>query len=96
MSSPKKTTPAKAAPKGEVRAMLSDWLDRWRDVATNKPLGDVLAGVTVAAVALPLNVGLAVACGLPPVAGLIAGALGGFVAAALRRRPAARTGLPLR
>lgn len=92
MSSPKKTTPAKAAPKGEVRAMLSDWLDRWRDVARGKPMGDVLAGVTVAAVALPLNVGLAVACGLPPVAGLIAGALGGFIAAALGGAPLLVTG----
>ncbi|MFS8071598.1 MAG: SulP family inorganic anion transporter, partial [Byssovorax sp.] len=50
-------------------------------------MGDVLAGVTVAAVALPLNVGLAMACGLPPVAGLIAGALGGFIAAAFGGSP---------
>jgi SulP family sulfate permease len=92
MSSPKKTTPAKAAPKGEAQAMLADWLDKWRDVARTKPMGEVLAGVTVAAVALPLNVGLAVACGLPPVAGLIAGALGGFIAAALGGAPLLVTG----
>lgn len=72
--------------------MWTDWIDRWRDVARGKPLGDVLAGVTVAAVALPLNVGLAVACGLPPVAGLISGALGGFVAAAFGGSPLLVTG----
>jgi sulfate permease, SulP family len=82
MSSFKKTTSTRAAPKGDVSVMLADWLEKWRDVARAKPMGDVLAGLTVAAVALPLNVGLAVACGLPPVAGLISGALGGFLAAA--------------
>ena len=90
MSSSKKTKAAKAAkaaPKGDAQAMLADWLDTWREVARSKPMGDVLAGVTVAAVALPLNVGLAMACGLPPVAGLIAGALGGFIAAAFGGSP---------
>lgn len=42
---------------------------------------DLLAGITVAAVALPLNLGLAIASGLPPTAGLVAGAIGGSVAA---------------
>ncbi len=41
---------------------------------------DLLAGLTVAAVALPLNVGLAIASGMPPSAGLVAGAIGGLVA----------------
>ena len=41
---------------------------------------DLLAGLTVAAVALPLNVGLAIASGMPPSAGLVAGAVGGIVA----------------
>jgi SulP family sulfate permease len=75
-----------------VSAMMADWLDRWRDVARGKPMSDVLSGVTVAAVALPLNVGLAVACGLPPVAGLISGALGGFLAAAFGGAPLLVTG----
>ncbi|MBX3186836.1 MAG: hypothetical protein KF819_07470 [Labilithrix sp.] len=44
-------------------------------------MGDLLAGLTVAAVALPLNVGLAIASGMPPSAGLVAGAIGGLVAA---------------
>ncbi len=96
MSSTKKTTSAKSdkdaakgkvGPKSDVQAMFADWLDKWRDVARAKPMGDVLAGLTVAAVALPLNVGLAMACGLPPVAGLIAGALGGFVAATFGGAP---------
>ncbi len=39
------------------------------------------AGITVAAVALPLNLALALAAGLPPSAGLIAGAVGGAFAA---------------
>jgi len=62
--------------------MARDWFDDWRDVAKSKSLGsDLLAGLTVAAVALPLNLALAVASGLPPAAGLIAGSLGGALAA---------------
>jgi SulP family sulfate permease len=60
------------------------FFDGWRDVPKARSFtSDLLAGVTVAAVALPLNVGLAIACGLPPSAGLVAGAIGGFVAAVL-------------
>lgn len=44
---------------------------------------DVLAGLTVAAVALPLNLALAVASGVPASSGLVAGAVGGAVAALL-------------
>ncbi|RYG56801.1 SulP family inorganic anion transporter, partial [bacterium] len=40
----------------------------------------LLAGLTVAAVGLPLNVALAVACGLPASAGLVAGSVGGLIA----------------
>jgi len=92
MSSSKNIPSTRAAPKGDVSVMWTDWLDRWRDVARSKPMGDVIAGITVAAVALPLNVGLAVACGLPPVAGLIAGALGGFLAAVFGGAPLLVTG----
>ncbi|MBK7864726.1 MAG: hypothetical protein IPJ65_40225 [Archangiaceae bacterium] len=60
--------------------MFHDWLSGWRDVLKTSPGNDVLAGLTVAAVALPLNVALAVACGLPPIAGLVAGAIGGGIA----------------
>jgi len=66
----------------EYRGLWKDWLDLWKE-AIRFPNGamELLAGVTVAAVALPLNLALAVACGLPPSAGLLAGAIGGAVAA---------------
>lgn len=58
------------------------FVERWGDVLKGKSLGfDLLAGITTAAVALPLNLALAVASGMPASAGLIAGALGGFLAA---------------
>jgi len=44
---------------------------------------DVAAGVSVACVALPLNLALAIAAGLPPAAGLIAGVVAGIVAGML-------------
>jgi sulfate permease, SulP family len=63
-------------------SMVESWKAAWGDVASGKTLiPDALAGLTVAAVALPLNLGLAVASGLPASAGLIAGAIGGIVAA---------------
>lgn len=42
---------------------------------------NVAAGVTVAMVAIPLNLALAVSCGLPPAAGLISGAIAGMIGA---------------
>jgi SulP family sulfate permease len=80
--------------------LITDWLsmardlrDRWAGAIRQPALGpDLLAGLTVAAVALPLNVALAVASGLPPAAGLIAGAIGGGVAAALGGAPFQVTG----
>jgi len=63
------------------------------DVVAQKSLPqDVLAGLTVAAVALPLNLALAVASGLPPAAGLVAGAIGGFVAGFVGGAPLQVTG----
>ena len=75
------------APTGHV-AMLAaaakHFVSGWADVPKAKSVGpDLLSGLTVAAVALPLNVGLAIASGMPPSAGLVAGAVGGFVAACL-------------
>lgn len=57
--------------------------NRWGEIAANGiSIHDVLAGLTVATVAIPLNVALALAAGLSPSAGLIAGGIGGLVAAA--------------
>jgi SulP family sulfate permease len=68
------------------------WLSNWRDVFSHSPVRDLLASITVAAVALPLNVALAVAAGLPPTAGLVAGAVGGGLAAIFGGAPLAVSG----
>jgi SulP family sulfate permease len=68
--------------RNNVRAMGRAWWSQWGEVVRRRALfPDLLAGLTVAAVALPLNLALAVACGLPPIAGLVAGAIGGALAA---------------
>lgn len=73
--------------------MLRNLAASWREVLRSKSLSaDLIAGVTVAAVALPLNLALAVASGLPPSAGLVAGALGGAIAACLGGAPLQVTG----
>lgn len=56
------------------------------------PRQDVLAGVVVFLVAVPLCLGIAVACGVPPVSGLIAGVVGGLVVPFLSRSPLSVTG----
>jgi SulP family sulfate permease len=62
--------------------MLGEFTSSWADVVRKgTTFSDLLSGVTVAAVALPLNLALAVASGLPPIAGLVAGAIGGGLAA---------------
>ncbi len=64
----------------EIRTTLRD---RWGEIAANGlSMKDLLAGLTVATVAIPLNVALAIAAGLPASAGLIAGSIGAAVAAA--------------
>jgi SulP family sulfate permease len=45
--------------------------------------GDVIAGVTVALVALPLSIAIAIASGAPPAAGLITAVVGGFLVSLL-------------
>lgn len=75
----------------EVRAVRRYWVDSWKDVVRFIPQ-DVLSGITVAAVALPLNLALAVASGLPPSAGLIAGVVGGGIAAMFGGTPLQVTG----
>lgn len=69
--------------------LRQDWIETLRHPAKS---GDVLSGLTVAAVALPLNVALAVSCGLPPAVGIISGAIGGAVAALLGGAPLQVTG----
>lgn len=56
------------------------------------PRQDLIAGAVVFLVALPLCLGIAVACGVPPVAGLIAGVVGGIVVPLISRSPLSVTG----
>lgn len=53
---------------------------------------DTVAGVVVFLVALPLCLGIAVACGVPPVSGLIAGIAGGLIVPWISRSPLSVTG----
>lgn len=73
--------PPRASGVAEIRTTLRE---RWGEVAANGfTYHDLLAGLTVATVAIPLNVALALAAGLPASAGLIAGSIGVVFAAAL-------------
>jgi MFS superfamily sulfate permease-like transporter len=56
------------------------------------PKQDLVAGAVVFLVALPLCLGIAVACGVPPVSGLIAGVVGGIVVPLVSRSPLSVTG----
>jgi MFS superfamily sulfate permease-like transporter len=55
----------------------------WRDALPK----DLLASVVVFLVALPLCMGIAIASGLPPAAGLVTGIIGGLVVGALAGSP---------
>lgn len=56
------------------------------------PKDDAVAGVVVFLVALPLCLGIAVACGVPAVSGLVAGIVGGLVVPFISRSPLSVTG----
>lgn len=56
------------------------------------PRNDLVAGVAVFLVALPLCLGIAVACGVPPASGLVAGIVGGLVVPWLSRSALSVTG----
>ncbi|MGE3707520.1 MAG: SulP family inorganic anion transporter [Vicinamibacterales bacterium] len=56
------------------------------------PKEDAVAGLVVFLVALPLCLGIAIACGVPPVSGLVAGIVGGLVVPLISRSPLSVTG----
>ncbi len=56
------------------------------------PKEDSVAGLVVFLVALPLCLGIAIACGVPPVSGLIAGIVGGLVVPFISRSALSVTG----
>jgi MFS superfamily sulfate permease-like transporter len=56
------------------------------------PHQDIPAGIVVFLIALPLCLGLALACGVAPVSGLIAGAVGGLVVPWISRSPLSVSG----
>ncbi len=73
------TTESPSVP--SIGSVVAGWGAHWKDVFTARNLaGDIMAGITVAAVALPLNLALALASGVPASAGIIAGIIGGFLA----------------
>lgn len=65
-------------------AAARDTVGSWRAMFDRRTAGrDVMAGISTAMVALPLNVALAMACGLPPAVGLVTGAVAGTLSALL-------------
>ncbi|MCC7051870.1 MAG: SulP family inorganic anion transporter [Gemmatimonadaceae bacterium] len=56
------------------------------------PRQDLIAGTVVFLVAVPLCLGIAVACGVPPISGLVAGIAGGLIAPWISRAPQSVTG----
>lgn len=56
------------------------------------PRQDIVAGIVVFLVAVPLCLGIAIACGVPPISGLVAGAAGGLIAPWISRSPLSVTG----
>jgi sulfate permease, SulP family len=65
-----------------LRSAARDTAREWRDMLARRTLpANLAAGLTVTLIALPLNVALAIAAGLPPAAGLASGAVAGLVGA---------------
>ena len=72
----------KKTSENQLRGFATELKENWFGVIKSKNiLQDTLSAITVASVALPLNIALAVACGLPASSGLLAGAIGGGLAA---------------
>jgi sulfate permease, SulP family len=69
---------------GIVRAyMKPKILTTLRDYTPSLFAADAVAGITVALVALPLSIAIAIASGAPPAAGLVTAVVGGFLISAL-------------
>ena len=68
---------------------MSDWLPKsvvlLRHYSRRIFFGDLLAGITVGLVALPLAMAFAIASGVPPQSGLYCAIVAGFAISALRR-----------
>src|SRR6187455_2748735 len=66
---------------------IEDWLPRsvsaLKTYSTEKFVSDLIAGVTVGLVALPLSMAFAIASGVPPQAGLYCAIVAGFLISAL-------------
>jgi sulfate permease, SulP family len=64
-----------------LRSLIpTNLLASWKEMAAPSSIfTNLSSGVTVACVALPLNVALAIACGLPPHLGLISGVAAGLI-----------------
>ena len=56
------------------------------------PRQDLVAGVVVFLVAVPLCLGIAVACGVPPISGLVAGICAGLIVPWISRSPLSVSG----
>ncbi len=66
----------------QFQSFSTELKENWLEALKGKSLlQDILSAITVVSVALPLNIALAVACGLPASSGLLAGAIGGGLAA---------------
>lgn len=78
------TSPSNASPRGlgSFREAARLTWTSWREMLAPRSIpGNLVAGLTICLVALPLNLALALACGLPPSAGLLTGAVAGVVGA---------------
>src|SRR5690349_13131788 len=70
-----------------MRIEIEDWLPKsvilLRNYDRHKFVSDLIAGVTVGLVALPLAMAFAIASGVPPQAGLYCAVVAGFLISAL-------------
>src|SRR5260370_21472413 len=76
-----------AIQKGQVESMSLKWVPKsgiaMRDYSRQAFVADLIAGITVGLVALPLAMAFAIASGVPPQAGLYCAVIAGFLISAL-------------